>query len=519
MGEGDAAVGPQVVTPPDADDRRRAPLTRAERRWLVGIVVVAAVLRIGWLAYANVEPPTSFVPAGDAYSYWYYGNSIADGHGYLSYIDGEPTAYYPIGFPAILGGLYWLAKHVPFVEPDLMLLTGVFQVVVSAATVALTFMVGRRLAGPRAGLVAAGVMALFPNLIHQVTTIQVETTFIFLTMAALVIVVDHDWSSGPPGPNRLLAFGTVLAASALVRPFSAPLLLGLFLALLAVGLGWRRSLALASVPLLVLVVAFTPWTIRNAIELDAFVPSSTNMGDTLCIDRNGEATGSFRWSAHDGCVDIRLPEAARNQGNTRRAIEWVVDNPGRELVQIGRRARHLFGHDHDGIESTESLGSGPVLSESRRELSQATADWYFHVVLVLAVVGLPLLYRRSPRPQRRIVFTTFGALLVIPLLLWGNSRFHQPLVPLMALSAGALSVALIERVTGRRAAGATGAGEAATAGAATCGASGAAEAEATGGEGGAAEAEATGGEGGAGGPVGAEEPAVTGSTEGAAVGH
>ncbi|HET6774845.1 MAG TPA: hypothetical protein VFH36_16130 [Acidimicrobiales bacterium] len=471
-------------------------------------MVVAAVLRIGWLAYANVEPPTSFVPAGDAYSYWYYGNSIADGHGYLSYIDGEPTAYYPIGFPAILGGLYWLAEHVPFVDPDLMLLTGVFQVVVSAATVAVTFMVGRRLAGPRAGLVAAGVMALFPNLIHQVTTIQVETTFIFLTMAALAIVVDHDWSAGPPGRNRLLAFGAVLAASALVRPFSAPLLLGLFLALQAVGLGWRRSLALASVPLLVLVVAFTPWTIRNAIELDAFVPSSTNMGDTLCIDRNSEATGSFRWTVHDGCVDVRLPEAARNQGNTRRAIEWVVDNPGRELVQIGRRTRHLFGHDHDGLESTESLGSGAVMSESRRELSHATADWYFHGVLVLAVAGLPLLYRRSPRPQRRIVFTTFGALLVIPLLLWGNPRFHQPLVPLMAVSAGALSVALVERVTSRRTARASGADEVAAAGGA-----------ATGGASGAAEAKATGGAGGVGGRAGAEEPAATGSTEGAAVGH
>jgi 4-amino-4-deoxy-L-arabinose transferase-like glycosyltransferase len=508
MGESDAALGPQLVTAPDGDDRRRAALTRAERRWLVGIVVVAAVLRLGWLAYANVEPPTSFVPAGDAYSYWYYGNSIADGHGYLSYIDGEPTAYYPIGFPAILGGLYWLAGHVPFVDPDLMLLTGVFQVVVSAATVALTFTVGRRLAGPRAGLVAAGVMALFPNLIHQVTTIQVETTFIFLTMAALAIAVDHDWSSGPPGRNRLLAFGAVLAASALVRPFSAPLLLGLFLALLAVGLGWRRSLAQTSVPLLVLVVAFTPWTIRNAIELDAFVPSSTNMGDTLCIDRNSDATGSFRWSVHDGCVDVRLPEAARNQGNTRRAIEWVVDNPGRELVQIGRRARHLFGHDHDGIESTESLGSGPVLSESRRELSHATADWYFHAVLVLAVAGLPLLYRRSPRPERRIVFTTFGTLLVIPLLLWGNPRFHQPLVPLMAVSAGALGVALVERVTGRRTARATGADEAGAAGGA-----------ATGGASVVAEAEATGGEGGAGGAAGAEEPAATGSAEGAAVGH
>jgi 4-amino-4-deoxy-L-arabinose transferase-like glycosyltransferase len=447
MGEADGSGAPDVAGLRDGEDPRRAALTRAERRWLLGIVVVAALLRIAWLAFANVDPPTAL---GDTYSYWYHGNSIADGRGYVSYVDGRATAYYPIGFPAILGGLYWLAGHVPAADPDLMLVTGGFQVVVSVATVALTFVIGRRLAGARAGLVAAGIMALFPNLIHELTAIQVETTFIFLAVAALAIIVDHDWSSGPPGRNRLLAFGAVLAVSALVRPFSLPLLLGLFLALLAVGLGWRRSLVLTSVPLLVLVAAFTPWTIRNAIALDAFVPSSTNMGDTLCIDRNSEATGSFRWTVHDGCVDINLPEVARNRGNTRKAIEWVVHNPERELVQIGRRARHMFAHDHDGIQTTETMGSGPVLSDTGRRIGNATADWYFRGVLVLAVVGLPLLHRRSPRPERRIVFTTFGALLAIPLLLWGHPRFHQPLVPLMALSAGVLAVALAERVSARR---------------------------------------------------------------------
>jgi hypothetical protein len=343
-----------------------------------------------------------------------------------------------------------------------------------------------------------------------------------------------------------VAFGAVLALSALVRPFSTPLLLGLFLALLAVGLGWRRSLALASVPLIVLVVAFTPWTIRNAIELDAFVPSSTNMGDTLCIDRNSGATGSFRWSVHDGCVDVRLPEVARNQGNTRKAVEWVVRNPGRELVQIGRRARHLFGHDHDGIESTESLGSGPILSDTGRELGYSTADWYCRGVLVLAVAGLPLLYRRSPRPQRRIVFATFGALLVIPLLLWGNPRFHQPLVPLMALSAGALTVALAERVLGRRTGrgvgpsagvdesdrtGASGADRAGPPGEASLAeeadATGADKLEATGEAQAAAEGDRAGGAGeaddagsdGADRATGDADGVASGSTEGAAVGH
>lgn len=427
-----------------------APLTPAQRRGLLAIVAVATVVRVAWLAYANVEPPEWYIPSGDSFSYWYYGNEIAEGRGYVSYLDGEATAYYPIGFPAILGALYWLGNHVPLVDVDLMLLTGVFQVAVSVATVWLTFVVGRRLIGPRAGLVAAGVLTLFPNLVYQVTTIQVETTFIFLTMAALAIVVDHDWSSGPPTRNRLLAFGAVLSLSALARPFSAPLLLGVGLAVLAVGAGWRRALAATAIPLVVLVVAFTPWTIRNAVQLGAFVPSSTNMGDTLCIDRNDDATGGFRWSYHDGCADPELGEVERNRESTRMAVQWVIDNPDRELLQIGRRARNMFRDDHDAIVATEGLGSGPIFSDTTRELWSSTGDWYFRVVLAASVVGLPLLVARSPRPQRRLLLSIVVPLLVIPLLLWGNPRFHLPLVPFMALAAAALVARTVPR--GHRAA-------------------------------------------------------------------
>ncbi|HEX6423244.1 MAG TPA: glycosyltransferase family 39 protein [Acidimicrobiales bacterium] len=430
---------PAVATP------QRAPLTAAQRRGLLAVLVVAAVVRLVWLAYANVDPPEWYIPSGDSFSYWYYGNEIAEGRGYVNYLDGEATAYYPIGFPAILGALYWLGNHVPLVDVDLMLLTGVFQVAVSVATVWLTFVVGRRLVGPRAGLVAAGLLALFPNIVYQVTTIQVETTFIFLTMAALAVAVDHDWASGPPGRNRLLAFGALLSLSALTRPFSAPLLLGIGLAVLAVGAGWRRALVAVALPLAVVVVAFTPWTIRNAVQMGGFVPSSTNMGDTLCIDRSDDAHGGFRWSYHEGCADPELDEVERNRESTRLAVRWVIDNPRRELVQIGRRARIMFRDDHDAIVATEGLGSGPIFSDTARRLWSSTGDWYFRLVLVASVAGLPLLVARSPRPQRRLLLSVMVPLLVIPLLLWGNPRFHLPLVPFMVLAAAAVVSEVVVR--------------------------------------------------------------------------
>lgn len=444
---------------PDQDDatapvsETRRPLSRAETRWFVGIVALAAVLRLAWWVAFRDGPPAGGVLGGDPYAYWYYANDISHGRWYIHYVTGEPTAFYPVGFPALLGGLYWIFGNLPFVDIGNWTITGVFHIVISTATVALTFVVGRRLGGPRVGLVAAAVMAVFPNLIFQVTSVQIETTFIFLTMASLAVIVDHDWSTGPPGWRRLVAFGLVLAACGLVRPFSLPILLGVYLAVLAVGAGWRRAVAVVAVPVAVIVVAFIPWTVRNWIELDGFVPSSTNMGDTLCLDRYEGATARFTFPNHEGCVDPDTPEAERNPANTRKALRWVIENPDQEVRQIFERAFYMFRDDNDGLDATEGLTVDPVFSDSTRDTLAKLADLYFLAVLALSVAGLFFL-RGTPRPERRIVVTVGATLLVVPLLLWGNPRFHQPVVPFMAVSVGLLVSAIVDALAARRASGA-----------------------------------------------------------------
>ena len=67
-------------------------------------------------------------------------------------------------------------------------------------------------------------------------------------------------------------------------------------------------------------------------------------------------------------------------------------------------------------------------------------------MLGLSAVGLVLVARRSPRPERRLVLVGFGAMFVIPLLLWGNERFHFPLLPFMAVFAGATIAAVFDVV-------------------------------------------------------------------------
>jgi len=205
--------------------------------------------------------------------------------------------------------------------------------------------------------------------------------------------------------------------------------------------GWRPATRL----LLMAALVTVPWIIRNEIRMHAFIPSSTNTGDTLCLDRNLTAQGGFRFADHDGCVDPNLPEVPRNSGNTRKAIEFVFHHPAREALQMWRRGRIEFDSEHDGLFATGSLGGGPAPGTHGFDVLAAIADWYFYVVVLVALAGVPLLFTRGRTPERRIVFVAFMALLVIPLLLWGNQRFHFPLLPFIALFAAAA----VERVVVR----------------------------------------------------------------------
>jgi hypothetical protein len=119
-------------------------------------------------------------------------------------------------------------------------------------------------------------------------------------------------------------------------------------------------------------------------------------------------------------------------------------------LQIARRARIEFDSDSDGLFATQSLGGGPALGSSTYKALSTIADWYFFVMLGLGAIGLLLLFRSPRVPERRIVFVAFASLFVIPLLLWGNQRFHVPLLPFLALFAAAALQRVATRVGARR---------------------------------------------------------------------
>jgi 4-amino-4-deoxy-L-arabinose transferase-like glycosyltransferase len=409
--------------------------------WIVAILVVAAVIRLGFgLAAMDGPPPASWMTGGDQYSYWYYGDQIAAGHGYISYTNGKATSYYPIGYPATLAAVFWLQEHTPLPDSQPRAVA-LLHALMGTATVWFTYLIGRSLLGRRAGLAAAALVALFPNLVLNVPTYTLETAFVFWSTAALAVIATHDWRAGPPSNRRLLAFGTVLGLTVLTRPFSLPFVLGLLLAVLLLRAGWRRALASVAITLVPVLVLMTPWTIRNLHAMHAFVPISTNLGDTACLDRSMNADGGFQWAVA-GCGDPSLPEAPRNRENIKKAASFVVHHPTKEVELMGKRFGRMVENDHSGLLESESV-NGRVVSPGVRHALIHVADWYFWIVLSVAAIGFAGLLRNARRrPSGLLLATALFFLLLIPVELWGNVRFHIPALPFAALAACAAPLAV-----------------------------------------------------------------------------
>jgi 4-amino-4-deoxy-L-arabinose transferase-like glycosyltransferase len=427
-----------------AMDRLRRRLDLSDRQlWiLIGILALAAVLRIVWVIYA-ARLPQQF---HDPLFYMFYANQMADGNGYRL-IDGSPTAYYPIGYPATLAALFFVIKHtiIPDNFPNAV---GFFQVVLGVATCGLAFYIARRLFGVAAGLLAALWLAFFPNLIYHTAAALSETLFNFLILALLAVLVAVEWRRGELGYGRLLAAGALIGASALVRPISLLLVPLLFACWLVAGARWRRAALQIGVALGVAVAVILPWSIRNTIVMESPTFISVNLGDDLCMGHHPGATGHFELpdACFTGFDQYKRPafEVHRNNDNTRKAVKFALKHPVFEVKLLSRKAYYTWQDDHDGIWAVESYGDDMFIQRDLRLFLTHAADVYFFVTISAGGLALIALLLSRGDPRRLFLVLTTLAFAGIPLVFFGDSRFHVPVLPPLSIAAAWASVAAFE---------------------------------------------------------------------------
>jgi 4-amino-4-deoxy-L-arabinose transferase-like glycosyltransferase len=200
-------------------------------------------------------------PDQDAYYYWTQGHALAVGEGFidavrLSFLQGVyPSAYHPPLFGMFLAAVDWLGFDTVDSNRVACCLLSVGSVILIAYT-------ARRIAGPRAGLIAAILAAIYPPLWVSDAMLLSETMVIFVV--AFTLLVTYRFRERPSIPFAIaMGVGTALCAmtrTELILLF--PIVVVPFVLSPRVG-SWSRRLRMLGAAALAVVVLVGPWVGYN----------------------------------------------------------------------------------------------------------------------------------------------------------------------------------------------------------------------------------------------------------------
>jgi 4-amino-4-deoxy-L-arabinose transferase-like glycosyltransferase len=404
------------------------------RKWRTELFVplaVALALRLLLIAMA----PT--VPSWDGVIYARAAEQLAHGEGYTLRILHEAnspaaTAFYPVGFPAVLAGVRLLGGG--------LLADRLLQAVASSLLVALSYLFARRVRGRRAGRIAAWLTALWPGGILLAATWLAEPVFALGVGLSLLPIT---YAKRRQRARALAIAALGLGLMAYLRASSLPMaaLLGL-----ALGYSWlhgrpllRRAgaaLLLAAVLTGLACVPLAPWAYRNQQRLGSAVLVSTNGGVNLLLGTRGD--GGFASIAEgEECKGGGLRETERNRCYSRRAIRAIAADPvawlGRGLLKLV----HTFGHESA---PAQCFGEGLQLPEPAKTswrlwaLGLCRAGWL--LIMCAAAAGALPVARGSSSVSRAVLFAPIVALAGLHAAYLGGDRYHAAVAPMVLALAG-----------------------------------------------------------------------------------
>ncbi|MFI5054469.1 MAG: ArnT family glycosyltransferase, partial [Acidimicrobiia bacterium] len=312
-----ASIGPRAAMT-TGQDQPRTTSRRSFGLGLAAIGIAALIIRGAWVLVARRNFPLK----GDDFFYHWQANALADGLGYLNPFSWkalgriDPSAGHPPLYSSYLAVVSWLGGTSPLVHR-------LASCVLGAAAVVVIGLVGRRIAGERAGLIAAALGATYPMLWINDGMLISESMYA-LVIAAVLLAAYRLWDSRS-WPDAVF-LGGAIGLACLTRPEA--IMLVPFLAipfLFTTGASWRaRLLPVLAVGITCLVVIL-PWWVRNLTTFENPVFLATGHGSVL-QSANCASTYSGRFL---GYWDIKCITAGRPAATPEQLrLQQGTDVPG-----------------------------------------------------------------------------------------------------------------------------------------------------------------------------------------------
>jgi 4-amino-4-deoxy-L-arabinose transferase-like glycosyltransferase len=401
---------------------------------LGALVVLGLAIRMVILWDVQRLPAT----IADEQQYVLLAHSLVAGDGF-AWGPGRPTSLRPPLYPFLVAAVWRAMGH------ESLQAVRALQIALAALTSLAVFAIGRRVYDARAARWAAVFIWLYPSLIYANFTILTETLFTLLLVGFVLLAIVLLQTSSLAAA---LLCGIALGLATLTRSVVWPLPLVLCPLLVAILPGSLRARAARSALVLAgYLVCVTPWAVRNTRLQDTFTVVDTMGGLNLRMgnyeytpeDRMWDAvslTGEKSWvyGIGEAYPTSEPTEGQKDKWAQGKAIAYMRDHPGTTLRRSLIKFADLWGVDREFIAGVQrGMFAPPTWFAVAASLLMAVT---FAAVALLGGAGLWL-----AAPAWRA-----HALLLLPLLaitaahtiVFGHSRYHLPLIPILALYAGAL---------------------------------------------------------------------------------
>lgn len=424
-------------------------------RWfrgaLIGVVLAGLTIRLVYVLVSR----QFYDFAGDAYFYHAGANVLADGHGFISPFYPNQTvqaAEHPplyvmyLAIPSVLGMQSVLAHLV-------------WSTVLGAVTVAIIGLAGREIAGPRVGIIAAALAAVYPNVWVPDTSLMAETLAISATAFAVWFAYRY-WRA--PSTGRLVLVAVAGGLGALSRSeliLLVPMLV-VPLALLVPGPDRRRRWIGIGAATMAGVAVVAPWIIFNFTRFEQPVFLTSSYGSLLSSADCEIAWGADHKSyfSQQCTIDIRdrempagrLDQSEQDEVYRKAALRYISANKSRIPGVVAARLGAIVGLYHPSRQiNIDSLIEG-------RDLWLARSGMYSFYALALLSIAGAIVLRRSRRAPLFPLLVPPVVVLITVVVTYASTRFRSSaevvLCILAAVAIDAAVTAWIERGRSRTAA-------------------------------------------------------------------
>jgi hypothetical protein len=367
---------------------------------------------------------------------------LIHGDGFLSPYDASPkappTCYSVPIYPLIIAGAYRVVGASHAVLALLTINSLSFGVIVAGV-----FRLGRFYVSSLAGWLSALFLVVHPVLLYFVTDWW-DSYVALAIFVGLIVAVAQTPPRRWPGYALIGATMGVLSLTNPSYALSYPLLILIALR----PQNWRQRFSGSTVCLAGFIVVLTPWTIRNALVFDRFIPLRGGTGYYLWLGNQPSATGWLEGdmllagpavNEAERALILSLGEPKYFDLCDARMKQEYRDAPGEFWLRSAKRFCFVFMSD-----PTKAYLPIPMMNDFRWKQIYVDRAALHGAVMLLGFAGLWTAWR-----LRLKCLWIFGAgvLAEIPFVFtFGSDRYNLPMRVILLFFAGILFACLIHRI-------------------------------------------------------------------------